>query len=69
LKSLGAGLLQSLTHSNDQKSKGKILLSKSKERGEIKICKEKELKKHLSIAKKRRITGDKQKNNQRQQID
>jgi hypothetical protein len=41
--------------------KGKILLSKSKERVEIKICKEKELKKHLSIANKKDITGDKEK--------
>jgi hypothetical protein len=32
LKSFGAGLLQSLTDSEDQKKKGKILLSKSKER-------------------------------------
>jgi hypothetical protein len=37
------------------------LLSKSKERREKKICKEKELKKNLSIANKRRITGDKEK--------
>jgi hypothetical protein len=32
LRSFGAGLLESLTDSDDQKRKGKILLSKSKER-------------------------------------
>jgi hypothetical protein len=30
------------------------------EKEEIKICKEKQLKKHLSIANKRGITGDKE---------
>ncbi len=44
-----------------KKKEGKILLSKSKEGGKIKIYKEKELKKHLSIANKRRITGDNEK--------
>jgi hypothetical protein len=55
------GSFKSLTLSDDQNKEGKILLSKSKERGKIKIYKEKELKKHLSIANKRRITGDKEK--------
>jgi hypothetical protein len=44
-----------------KKKEGKILLLKSKERRKIKIYKEKELKKHVSIANKRRITGDKEK--------
>jgi hypothetical protein len=61
LKSFDAGLLESLTDSEDLKRKGKTLLSKSKERGEVKICKEKELKKHFSIANKRCITGEKEK--------
>jgi hypothetical protein len=41
--------------------KGIFFFQKSKERGEIKICKEKELNKHLSITNIRRITGDKEK--------
>jgi hypothetical protein len=59
LKRFGAELLRSLTDLEDQKIKGKILLSKSEEIGQIKICKEKELIKHLSIANKRCITEDK----------
>jgi hypothetical protein len=48
--------------------KSKILLSKSKEREEIEISNEKELKKHLSIANRRRITGDSE-HNPRRKID
>jgi hypothetical protein len=43
LRSLGAGLLQNLTDSDDQKRKDKILLLKSKERREIKFYNEKVL--------------------------
>jgi len=42
---------------------------KKQREGEIKICIEKELKKHLSIATKRRITGDKQKTTKGKKID
>jgi hypothetical protein len=67
LRSFGAGLLESLTDSDDQKRKGKILLSKSKERRVIKVCKEKELKKNLSIAKKDVLLKTR-KNNSRQKL-
>jgi hypothetical protein len=56
--------LGSLITSNilTNKRTGTILLLKSKEGGEIKICVGKKLKKHLSIAKKKRhITEDKEK--------
>ncbi len=67
MKSFGAGLLQDLIDSDDQKRKGKILLSKSKERRVIKVCKEKELKKNLSIAKKDVLLKTR-KNNSRQKL-
>jgi hypothetical protein len=63
--------LGSLITSNilTNKRKGTILLLKSKEGGEIKICVGKKLKKHLSIAKKKDTSLKTKRSNSRRIID
>jgi hypothetical protein len=51
------GSFNSLKYSEEKQGKAQFCFQKKQKKGEMKICEGKELKKHLSIANKRRITG------------